>query len=297
MINRDIVIAILARDCERTLPNNIRLIEELRTYFVWSKVVVVENDSKDTTKKILFDWKKKKQNVEIISRDYNSLTIPITTINSVSPLVSLFRIEKMTKYRNIYIDYIQSIEHNIDNVIVIDIDIESFSIKGVLNSILKCEKDCGAIFAYGITVKKIFNLTYSKIFYDVFAVQEYKTTDIAQFKSENSRDVLRNISTNLKTESFHKVISAFGGLAVYNYKAISQLQYKTESNSSDVNEAICEHIPFNRSIIQSGFSNYISKDMEVIYGKHGFIDIMKYIMPKNIFNFLLGLSNKFIKQG
>ena len=49
-INKNIVIAALARDCDKSLSKIINLIEELRENFVWSKVVVVENDSKDNTK-------------------------------------------------------------------------------------------------------------------------------------------------------------------------------------------------------------------------------------------------------
>lgn len=296
MIDKDIVVAILARDCEKTLVGNIKLVEELRSYFRWSQVVVIENDSKDNTKALLFEWEKSKSGVKIISQDYNSLTIPNKTSDDVNPLVSFFRIEKMTKYRNIYIEYIRSINHNIDNLVVIDIDVESFSVEGVIDSIQKCEEKCGAIFAYGITVKRIFNKIYSKIFYDLFAIQEYSTGSIPLFKSENSRDILRSISSNLrKTEVLYKVISAFGGIAVYNYRAICTLEYKVVLNTFDKNEAICEHIPFNAEIIKLGYSNYISKKMAVIYGEHSFIEIIKYIIPRNLFHMIYNVANKIKK--
>jgi hypothetical protein len=53
MNNQNIVIAALARDCEDSLRINIPVIEELRTKFLWSQVVVVENDSIDGTKELL----------------------------------------------------------------------------------------------------------------------------------------------------------------------------------------------------------------------------------------------------
>lgn len=293
MIDKDIVIAILARDCEKSLLENVKLVEELRGHFIWSQVVIVENDSKDNTKSILFDWEKSKKGVKVISQDYNTLTIPNKTSDKIKPLVSYFRIEKMTRYRNIYLDYIKEINHNIDNIIVIDIDIEYFSVDGVVDSILKCNEKCGAIFAYGITIKRIFNKIYSKIFYDIFAVQEYSMVTIPLFQSENSRNILRSVSANLKKQkTLYKVISAFGGIAVYNYKAICNLEYKVVINSFDENEAICEHIPFNNAIVNLGYSNYISKKMEVIYGEHSFGEIIKNIIPKNIFSFLLKLSKR-----
>jgi len=293
MIDKDIVVAILARDCEKSLIGNIKLVEELRSYFRWSQIVVVENDSKDNTKALLFNWEQSKSGVKIISHDYNSLTIPNKTSNNIKPLVSFFRIEKMAKYRNIYINYIKKINHNIDNLIVIDIDVESFSVEGVVDSILKCDEKCGAIFAYGITIKKIFNKVYSKIFYDLFAVQEYSMGNIPLFESGNSRDILRSISANLRQkEVFYKVISAFGGVAVYNYRAVCALEYKVVLNTFDKNEAICEHIPFNAEIVNLGYSNYISKKMEVIYGEHSFIEIIKYVIPRNIFNILFKIFGK-----
>jgi hypothetical protein len=57
MINKNIIIAALARNCEDSLRINIPLIEKLRTQFSWSQVVVVENDSIDETKNLLNDWK------------------------------------------------------------------------------------------------------------------------------------------------------------------------------------------------------------------------------------------------
>jgi hypothetical protein len=297
MINKDIVIAVLARDCEKSLPRNIKLVQELRSYFIWSQVVVVENDSKDNTKALLFDWEQSNSGVKILSEDYDSLTIPNKTSKNIKPLVSFFRIEKMAKYRNIYIDYIRKIDHNIDNVIVIDIDVESFCVEGVVDSILKCEEKCGAIFAYGITVKRIFNRVYSKIFYDVFAIQQYPMASIPLFISENSRNILRSISENLrKRDVLYKVISAFGGIAVYNYKAVCTLEYKVVLNTFDKNEAICEHIPFNAEIVNLGYSNYISKKMEVIYGEHSFIEIIKYIIPRSIFNIFFKIFGKNIRH-
>ena len=76
MINKNIIIAALARDCEESLRTNIPLIEELRSHFSWSQVVVVENDSKDGTKGLLNDWKINFNDVTIISKDFGTKTIP-----------------------------------------------------------------------------------------------------------------------------------------------------------------------------------------------------------------------------
>lgn len=290
-INRNIVIAVLARDCEKSLPNMIELIEVLRERFVWSQVVVVENDSKDNTKNILFDWEKRKERVKIISQDYGTLTIPEHSVDGIKASISFHRIEKMAKYRNIYLKYINEIRYKIDNIIIIDIDIESFSLEGVVNSVMKCKDNCGAIFANGVTVKRFFGGIYSKIFYDLFAVYEFPIKGNFSFTEETLLNTLKSVSCNLKKLKQYPVISAFGGIGVYNYKAISNLEYTIIANGANENEAVCEHIPFNIEIINLGYENYISRELEVIYGNHSFGVIMKYYLPKRMFNFLFNICD------
>ena len=295
-INKNIVIAALARDCQESLPNMILLVEQLRKRFTWSQVVVVENDSKDNTKELLFDWEKRKNGVKIISKDYGSLTIPLNLINGVKPLVSFHRIDKMVKYRNIYLKYIKEIKHDIDYVIVIDVDIESFSIESVVNSILEFEPKCGGVFANGVTVKRIFGVFYSKIFYDVFAVYEYPTKRTFSYTEDSLSETLKSVTEKLKRDKFYQVISAFGGIGIYNYKAISGIEYTTVSNGANKSEAICEHIPFNTQILKLGYKNYISCDMEVIYGEHSFGSILKFYLPKQVFDILFKIFRRIKKS-
>jgi hypothetical protein len=292
-INKNIVIACLARDCDKSLLEMIKLIEDLRERFVWSEVVVVENDSKDNTKKILFDWEQGKEGVKIISHDYGTLTIPEKSADVVKPLESFHRIGKMVMYRNIYLKYIKGINHDIDNVIVVDLDIESFSVDGVVESIIRCDGKCGAIFANGVTVKRLFGTVYSKIFYDVFAVYEYPMKSYFSYSEETLETSFNSLISNLKKDKLYKIISAFGGIGVYNYNSISELEYNIVSNGLNEDETLCEHIPFNLEIINLGYENFISRELEVIYGEHSFGSVLKYYLPKKIFYFLLNSYHVF----
>jgi len=146
-LDKNIVIAALARDCDKSLISNIPRIEKLRREFAWSCVVVIENDSKDKTKEILNIWSRQSAGVEVISKDFGTITIPQKSGVIPSPTTSLCRIEKMVKYRNMYMDYIKTIEHTIDYLIIIDIDIEDFSVDGIVKSILNAKEDWGGIFA------------------------------------------------------------------------------------------------------------------------------------------------------
>lgn len=294
MINKNIVIAALARDCEDSLRTNIPLIERLRAQFSWSQVVVVENDSIDGTKELLNSWKINSQNVTIISNDYGTKTIPDRSDLIQNPMTSYQRIEKMVFYRNLYLDYIREVKHPIDLVIIIDIDVIEISLAGLIDVINAIDHKTGAVFSNGMSVMQTpFGL--SEIYYDTFAVWEYPASDEFSYSDESLNRTFKSINKNIKKSPMYRVISAFGGVGIYNYQAIKDLRYQTVLNPLNQQEAICEHIPFNRVIIEQGFNNYIARDFRVIYERHSWTLILKLILPFRVFNFLYPIILKIKK--
>ncbi|MEJ7692343.1 hypothetical protein [Daejeonella sp.] len=285
MINKNIVIAALARDCENSLRNNIPLIEELRTHLVWSSVIVVENDSVDGTKGLLNDWKTNYSNVTIISTDYGTKTIPNKGDVPGDPWTSYQRIDKMVSFRNSYLDHIKDLDHPVDFVIIIDIDVIQISLTGLIDVINSFNNKTGAIFANGISVKKT-PLGQSEIYYDTFAVWEYPLENEFSHSPASQAATFKSINKNLQKTPFYSVISAFGGVGVYSYNAIKDLRYKTVLNPLNQLEAICEHIPFNQEIIKRGFNNYIARDFRVVYQRHNWVLILKLVLPVRVFNYL-----------
>lgn len=285
MINKNIVIAALARDCEHSLRTNIPLIENLRTQFIWSQVIVVENDSIDGTKDLLSYWKANYGEVTVISNDFGNKTIPDKSDLIVDPWTCYQRIDKMVSYRNLYMGHISSISHAIDVVVIIDIDVIDISLTGLIDVIKSLDDKTGAIFSNGISVKKtLFGL--SKVYYDIFAVWEYPMLNEYSYSNESLARTFKSINKNVKKSAFYSVISAFGGVGVYNYQAIKDLRYKTVLNPLNKREAICEHIPFNQEIIKRGFHNYIAGDFQVIYQRHNWILILKKVLSIRMFKFL-----------
>ena len=295
MIDKNLLIAALARDCEDSLRVNIPLIEKLRAQFSWSEVVVVENDSIDGTKDLLNDWKIKSNHVTIISTDYGTKTIPDKSDLIANPLTSFQRIDKMVSYRNLYLDYIKQVQHPIDLVIVIDIDVLKISLTGLMNAINSFDHKTGAIFSNGMSVMKTpFGL--SEIYYDAFAVWEYPMLNEFSYSTESIHQTFKSINRNIKKSPFYKVISAFGGVGIYNYQAIKNLNYKTILNPFNQQEAICEHIPFNQEIVKQGFNNYIARDFKVVYEKHNWTLILKLILSFNVFSFIYPIILKIKKS-
>ena len=285
MINKNIIIAALARDCEDSLRTNIPLIEELRSQFSWSQIVVVENDSKDGTKGLLNDWKINFNHVTIISKDFGTKTIPDKSDLIINPYTTYQRIDKMVSYRNLYLEHINKVEHPIDLVIIIDIDVIEISLTGLINAINSFEEETGAIFSNGVSVMKTpFGL--SEIYYDIFAVWEYPLLHEFSYSAGSLAKTFKSINRNIKKSPLYSVISAFGGVGIYNYAAIKDLRYKTVLNPVDKQEAICEHIPFNHEIIKRGYKNYIHRDLQVIYQRHNWILILKLLLSERIFNLL-----------
>jgi cellulose synthase/poly-beta-1,6-N-acetylglucosamine synthase-like glycosyltransferase len=107
IIQSNVTFAILARDCSHSLQKNIPKIECLRKYFKSSQVVVVENDSKDNTKDILKKWALFSNGIFLLMNDYGIQTIPDISKHNPYPVTSEHRIEKMVKYRNMYMDFIR----------------------------------------------------------------------------------------------------------------------------------------------------------------------------------------------
>lgn len=295
MIHKNIVIAALARNCEDSLRINIPLIEELRANLLWSKVVVVENDSTDKTKELLNDWKINHENVTIISNDYGTKTIPDQSDWINNPMTSYQRIDKMVIYRNLYLDYIKEINHPIDIVIIIDIDVKNISLKGLIDAINSFSYKTGAIFSNGISIMKT-PFGVSKIYYDTFAVWEYPILNEFKFTAKSLNNTFKSINKNVKKSPLYGIISAFGGVGIYNYQAIKNLRYTIVKNPLNEQEAICEHIPFNHQIIKQGFSNYIARDFMVIYERHGLSFLLKLVLPFKIFNFIYPIILKIKKS-
>jgi hypothetical protein len=191
----------------------------------------------------------------------------------------------MVSYRNLYLEHINKVEHPIDLVIIIDIDVIEISLTGLINAINSFEEKTGAIFSNGVSVMKT-SFGLSEIYYDIFAVWEYPLLHELSYSAGSLANTFKSINRNIKKPPLYSVISAFGGVGIYNFAAIKDLRYKTVLNPVDKQEAICEHIPFNHEIIKRGYNNYIARDFQVIYQRHNWILILKLLLSERIFNLL-----------
>lgn len=255
-----ITICSTVRDCDSRLKSNIPKIEALRKLFRSSSVVIIENDSKDGTKKILTKWRQQAKNVTLLMKDFHVNTFKPTN-NDFLPAYSKHRIACMSRYRNMYMDILA--DRPSDYVIVIDLDLLDFSIIGILHS-LGHEGEWDVITANGTCASPLKHFYKGYIYYDTFAYMEHGDT------RPRSVSMLKAYQKHLKSIGPHdgpiRVASAFGGLALYRYEALMCARYSAQENKEKQIEALCEHISLHRQMALAGFDKiFINPKMITVY--------------------------------
>lgn len=272
MVNKSIVIGILARDCESALKKNIGKVESLGRHFLSYKVVIFENDSKDGTKKILQKWAGDNENIVLISENNGTVTIPPQTDEVPFPGWSKGRIEKMSGYRNRLLDEIGK-RFRPDYLCFIDIDLYDFSVEGIVSAIKNAPDGWGGLFANGrnqCTVNgelRLFPCQYDPYAFLPLGV-DY--TLASSYKFTHDDDIYKGYAMHgFVSENGNDYVpcqSAFGGIGVYRYSCIDGLRYSAcvlpEYEKDSI--ALCEHVPFNCKLAERGYKLYIAKDMLTI---------------------------------
>jgi hypothetical protein len=292
--DKTLAVAALARNCAAALRRSIPKIERLRSYFASSVVVVVENDSVDKTRHLLYSWEQSAGNVIILDGKKPDMSVKNdeennNAVNQYNPSGGFQRIEFMAALRNTYMDYLSRLDMQIDFLLVIDIDIENFSEITIIDAIQNAPHDWTALFANGV---KYFNFLGRKIktrYYDDYAIVPY--SDDANPRIEMSFDELKinreKLEKTLKKNDFVKCFSAFGGIAIYRYQYIKNLRYFTGSNTQNrYFTAICEHISVNLPLRQYGV-NYVARDLFVLHTRLSKVkDILFEFLPAALWLFL-----------
>jgi len=245
------VIAGLIRNGSKHVPRIRKQIESLGAYFSDYQFLVVENDSKDDTRKQLLEWKSQNPRVVVLGCGIDVpecvLNLPRTTGHD--PDYS--RIVKMAYLRNLYLDYIRDNElvRSYDYLIVLDLDLTgAHYIDGIADSFGKLAEDSNidAISANG----RIFDsdtLTIQR-YYDPFAFRPFGMK--LEFDDEDEKSEWDRKTFSFAFEIFDpliRVTSGFGGLTIYRIPSLLQSNARYHPPSSP-DKLGCEHVPFNASL-------------------------------------------------
>jgi hypothetical protein len=256
-----IIVCAIVRDCGKNLQKNIHTINEICDIAKQYHVIAFENDSIDNTKQMLRKWTENQKNIYVLLNDFNSTTIPSqnTTVNR---FFSKARIEKMAKYRNYYLEYIETNKIEADYVIVVDLDVSKIYLDGILSS-FGAEQDWDCIAANGYIYSP--SVMFKKRYYDTYALIECGMEDIPQ--TEKKIKEAQYQWTFLKQgQPLIRVASAFGGLAIYKKEAISGCRYGVIDNMDDRIECRTEHVHLYWQMKKNGYDKiYINPAMYIRY--------------------------------
>ena len=257
-----VIICGIVRDAEQGLKVNIPVLMEFCKLCKDYKIVVFENDSKDRTKNLLFDWSRQdKQRVHVICTDTNGArTIPRSRDVTVNPFFSRQRIEKMARLRNQYLDYIDQRGWDADYLMVVDLDVAQISLSGILNS-FSSSKKWDAVTAFGYSTSPRLKRRY----HDTYALIKWGEQDIPQTEEMTIR-YADELGLMKSSDDWMRIYSGFGGLAIYRFDAIRGVRYSVLDNADSKVEVHSEHVGLYKGIVDQGYDQfYVNPAMVLKY--------------------------------
>ncbi len=211
----------ITRDNGDHISGSIALIESVGKKFKEYKAIIFENDSTDSTKKILSLWKSNNKNVKVLNKSFGIKKRPSI----------LF----LAKVRNFYVDEINKTEYDdYDYVFVVDMDMSyGIDVRGVQDSFSKSDR-WDVVCSNGISSR-------NGEMYDAFAFRndEFPYSP-AEYKKKFGKSYWKQYVQTIQKiyspqDDMIEVDSCFNGLAIYKKNLFRGCKY-------DSVEEDCEHI-------------------------------------------------------
>lgn len=259
--DKTVVFCGMVRNCASEVKSNIHTIEQLGLCFKDYRVVVFENNSVDSTKSVLSEWRERNEKVYVECNDFEESHYQhIPKDNSYYQSNSRRRIQKYVDYRNLYMEYLDKMDFYADYIILVDYDVAKIDVYGVLTS-FGTFLEWDVITANGYS----FSPKLKRRYHDTYALCESGRENTPQTED----DILMNrehFAFLRKGMPFIKVFSAYGGLAIFKRDILRGLRYKIIKNEYDGVEVRCEHFSIFKQLAENGYNKvYINPNMEVYY--------------------------------
>jgi len=246
----------------RNSSGNIGFLEhffnELRTYFASIQLLIVENNSEDTTREQLLKWTFQDSRVQLLCPFHmDQINHRKCQINDYdSPLthgVSRDRIYRLSHLRNFYLDYIRANMswENYHYLFVMDFDLNGeLPMDGIFHTLWEFSNQptISGIACNGIVIDQL-SITRPFRYYDSFAHIDQGdpiTWDNTFDKQSHDMEVLQNITDRYsKSMKLDHVTSAFGGFCIYNIAHIYEKNARYSYTSFPSGRFSCEHSHFH----------------------------------------------------
>ena len=274
---KTIIICSIVRNAEKGLMKNIPVINQICSLFNDYRIVVYENNSTDKTKFLLSQWKDSLgDRACFVMEDVDfEKTIPKANSVTCNPFFSRKRISKMAFLRNQYMNVIDQLGWTPDYVMVVDLDVAQLYFESILSS-FNTEMEWDAVTANGYSMGPNLRRRY----HDTYALTEYG--DEGNPQTEDKIKFLAGKYGKLKNgDNWVRVFSAFGGLAIYRYKAVKGLRYQLLDNNDDRVEVKCEHFSIYKQMAERGYDKvFINPSMNLKYQDLNFRIVWNTIVRK-----------------
>ena len=274
---KQIMVCGIVRNAEHGLKNNIPVIQVVCSYFKDFRIIIYENNSTDKTKFLLSQWKDSLgEKAYFVMDDIEpEKTIPQANSVTCNPFFSRKRISKMAFLRNQYMNVIDQLGWTPDYVMVVDLDVAQLYFESILSS-FNTEMEWDAVTANGYSMGPNLRRRY----HDTYALTEYG--DEGNPQTEDKIKFLAGKYGKLKNgDNWVRVFSAFGGLAIYRYKAVKGLRYQLLDNNDDRVEVRCEHFSIYKQMAERGYDKvFINPSMNLKYQDLNFRIVWNTIVRK-----------------
>lgn len=230
MRSTSVAICGLARSIAGVLPRTMARIERVGEMFGDYRVIIVENDSCDTTPAQLIEWSKENWRVDIISFNRQ--------LHHFSRTKDLTRAQQMASLRNMYLHRLTTMD--VEFAIVVDTDLEiGWSYDGIATTFGHDNWD--VVGSNSIVYRSYLTLDgavkrYSS-YYDTWAFRELEGTECNRMRLKEEYP---------RSDSLIPCKSCFGGLAIYSAEALTSGRYGGED---------CEHVVLHNAMRAHGFVN------------------------------------------
>jgi hypothetical protein len=248
-----VIICGLIRDREAHIKRLKEQLNIITKNFAEYAIVIVENDSKDNTRRELINWAENDKHIHIIGCGNQTnnphacnLSLAATTIRFIP---ETNRIEKMVRLRNIYMNYIDNhiLLNKFDYVIVEDFDLTTytylnglFSTGYYLNNNLTIDAICSNGIFYNTILK---NMISYETYFDPYAHKDQQNQNWSMAYNDLWSTLFRKYSCD---DNLIHVQSCFSGRTIYKFKSIKGKRYRTYLDQN--NQAICEHVGLHQTL-------------------------------------------------
>ena len=253
-IKENIVVCALAKNVEKYLNKSLINIMKIVNRFEDYRIIIVENDSSDNTRKILKEWSNKNDKIKLVTFDnlYNSSIKHREQVISFCRNVCILEVKNFGEFDNFStIPYTMMVD--IDEVLISD----KLTFEGVYSNIqhMNQNEKIGALCS-----------VVDGPYYDIYALRneecDYNCWEKVRFdkgKLSYEEAIEKFINSHRKDyskeENLIPVNSAFGGAAIYRNSIWTQCKYV---GLDEKNSFVCEHVSVCNQIKEKGYEIYLN---------------------------------------